>query len=270
MRYNKIGFLGVGNMASALLKGMLQSGDIKPDYINIYDPSGDRMAKFSTYGVRACQSNKDVADNSQYIFLCVKPQVCPEVLQSLQEVDWREKVVVSICAGVTIATIKKYIGNQASVIRAMPNTPLLLGEGMTALACPPDVDTNSFQDIRALFAASGKTVEVDELEISAVTAVSGSGPAYCFKLARAVIEEGIALGLSRETASELFFQTMRGSAAMLAESGKSPSELIDMVTSPKGTTLAASEIFDQNGFEPTTRKAVRACYDRAEELAGNR
>lgn len=264
----KIGFVGAGNMATALLKGILHLGNINKENVYIYDPSAECREQCTTYGVRVCKDNGEVVYNSQYIFLCVKPQVCPSVLEGLRDVDLTGKVLVSICAGVTIQTIRECLGTAVPVVRAMPNTPLLLGEGMTALACPPDVDTDDFKAIRSLFDASGKTVVVKEEELSAVTAVSGSGPAYCFKLARAVVAEGEALGLSYETALSLFCQTMRGSAAMLSDSGKDPTGLIDMVTSPKGTTLAASEVFDANGFEPVTRQAVRACFDRAEELAG--
>ena len=264
----KIGFLGAGNMATALLKGILHLGDINKSNIYIYDPSPERREQCATYGVVLCNDNREVVYNSQYIFLCVKPQICNEVFSQLQGVDFSGKVLVSICAGVTIDAIRSGLGQSLSVVRAMPNTPLLLGEGMTALACPPDVDTGDFDTIRSLFDASGKTVVVKESELSAVTAVSGSGPAYCFKLARAVVEEGTALGLSYETALSLFCQTMRGSAAMLLESGYDPTGLIQMVTSPKGTTLAASEVFDANEFEPVTRRAVRACFDRAQELAG--
>ena len=221
-------------------------------------------------GVRWCESNQEVVNNSLYIFLCVKPQICPSVLKELGSADLSHKVLISICAGITVETIKKELAQSVPVVRAMPNTPLLLGQGMTALACPEDVSPSDFRAIRALFDASGKTVVVEESLLSAVTAVSGSGPAYCFKLARAVMAEGEALGLSAEAALALFSQTMRGSAAMLEQSGKTADELIAMVTSPKGTTLAASEVFDAGEMEPLTRRAVRACFDRAEELAGNR
>lgn len=270
MLKKKIGFIGAGNMATALLKGILHLGDINKKDIYIYDPSVERREEYTTYGVRVCDSNQEVVYNSRYIFLCIKPQVCPSVLETLQEIDFTGKVLVSICAGVTIQTIRDCLKKDIPVVRAMPNTPLLLGEGMTALACPSDVDKSDFETIRSLFDASGNTVVVEERDLSVVTAVSGSGPAYCFKLARAVVAEGEALGLSYETALKLFCQTMRGSAAMLADSGKTPSKLIDMVTSPKGTTLAASEVFDAGEFEPVIRRAVRACFDRAEELAGNK
>ena len=264
----KIGFLGAGNMATALWKGILHLGDINKDDVYIYDPLPEKQEQCTAYGIHVCANNRDVVYNSQYIFLCVKPQVSGDVLAQLRDVDFTGKVLVSICAGVTIETIRTVLGRNIPVVRAMPNTPLLLGEGMTALTCPPDVDTRDFNVIRSLFDASGKTVVVKESDLSAVTAVSGSGPAYCFKLARAVVEEGVALGLFYETALALFSQTMRGSAAMLSGSGCDPTDLINMVTSPKGTTLAASEVFDANEFEPVTRQAVRACFDRAQELAG--
>ena len=255
-------------MATALWKGMLHIGDIKPSDIYIYDPSPDRQTDCACHGLCVCRANRDVVEHSRFLFLCVKPQVVSSVLSELREADWRGKVLVSICAGVSMAALRSLLDRpELPVVRAMPNTPLLLGQGMTALAHDSLVSEEDFAAVRSLFDASGKTVVSGEDQLAAVTAVSGSGPSYCFQLARAVTQEGAALGLSPEVALTLFAQTLRGSAAMLEDSGRDADDLIRMVTSPKGTTLAANEVLQAGNFEPLVRRAVRACFDRAVELA---
>ena len=268
MPIQKFGFIGVGNMASALLQGILDEGNIKPSQIYIYDPFSEKSKCFTKYGVHVADDNLDIAYNCEYIFLCVKPQIVREVLSEIAPAFlYNTKCVVSICAGITIATIQSLLRKGTPVIRVMPNTPLLVGEGMAALAASAEVPEQSLQLVQSLFDSAGKTVLVREEQLSAVTAVSGSGPAYFFKFARAAVEEAAALGLDENTAMALLAQTMVGSAKMLLQSGQTPSELIAMVTSPKGTTLAASEVFDSREYEPTIRLALRACFDRAEELA---
>lgn len=197
----------------------------------------------------------------------MKPQVAPDVLQEIAPYFQNTKCLVSICAGLKIETIKQYLGSTVPVIRTMPNTPMLLGMGMTALAASNEVEEETFRTVEQLFSGSGKTLRVEEGQLSAVTAISGSGPAYFFKFARAAVAQGKELGLSEQDALLLLCQTMAGSAKMLMESGKTADELITMVTSPKGTTLAASESFDRNRFEPIICEAIQACYDRAEELS---
>lgn len=171
-------------------------------------------------------------------------------------------------AGVTVSDIKEAFGN-IHTIRVMPNTPMLVSCGASALVCPDDVPKEIFEPVFKIFEGCGKAAVVTEDKISAVTALSGSGPAYFFKFARAALLEAKELGLSDDVAKTLLFQTIKGSAEMLEKSGRSADELLDMVTSPKGTTLAANQSFDRDDYEGAVKRAMRACFDRAQELASS-
>lgn len=267
------GFVGVGNMASAIIDAISSAGYIKPDDIYIYDPCPEKVERFTKCGMHSCSGSEDIFGTCTYVFLCVKPQVFqanPEQFRckvNTNGINYTE-CIISIMAGVTVASIKETIG-EIPVVRVMPNTPMLLGEGASALVKPDDLDNELFQPIFDIFGVCGKAIIADEEQISAITALSGSGPAYFFKFARAALKEAQAEGIEYNTALALLCQTMRGSAKMLEESGKTADELITMVTSPGGTTLAASQSFDQDDFEGAVARAMKACRDRALELGRN-
>lgn len=267
MNYAKFGFVGVGNMASAIISSILSSEHIKPQQLFVFDPLTEKADSFSSKGVNVCSSCKDVVTSADFIFMCVKPQVFSEVSSQIKEFVTKDKCVVSIMAGIKIEKIKSAFDFLPHVIRIMPNTPLMLGIGASGLCRCDSTTDEEFNIVYNIFSSCGKAIVVNEDEISAVTALSGSGPAYFFKFARAIIEQGVSLGLSEEDCLTLVCQTMRGSAEMLEKSGKTADELITMVTSPKGTTLAANMSFDSNSFEPIVKEAVKACFDRAVELS---
>ena len=265
----RFGFIGVGNMASAIITSILKLDYIKPQLLFVFDPATDKTSHLKSKGVNVCENAKDVVNFADFIFLCVKPQLFIDVASEISQFVSTKKCIVSIMAGVKIETIKGAFNNNPHVIRIMPNTPLMLGEGASGLCrCEKTTDTE-FEIIFDIFSNCGKAIVVDEDDISTVTALSGSGPAYFFKFARAMIDEGIELGLSYEDCLALVCQTMRGSAEMLEKSGKTADDLIKMVTSPNGTTHAANVSFDANSFEPIVKEAVKACYDRAVELSEN-
>ena len=265
----KLGFIGAGNMASAIIKSIINSGYIKSEHLYVYDVIEEKANTFASNGITVCKDLSSLVKMSDFVFLCVKPQSFCDVANVISPYLTIDKCVVSIMAGIKISTIKESLEFNPCVIRIMPNTPLLLSMGASALCRSNDVSDDKFNFVFDIFSRCGKAIETDESKISAVTAISGSGPAYFFKFARAAIEQGVELGLTNEEALTLLCQTMRGSADMLELSKKSADDLITMVTSPKGTTLAANESFDKNSFEPIVKEAIKACYDRAVELSGD-
>ena len=261
----KIGFIGAaGNMASAIISGILKSSYESESNLNLFDISVDKLQNYKSANI--CASVADVVKCSDYIFLAVKPQIIFSVINEIKDEITDKKVLVSIAAGISIDAIKQAVGFDCKVVRVMPNTPLMLSEGASGVAYLPPVEKDEFEYVLGVFKTAGIAVAVDEDKINAVTAVSGSGPAYVFKFAKAIVEGAAELGLDQSVASKLMFQTLIGAATMLKDSGKSPQELIDMVTSPKGTTLAALESFDTDNFDEIVKKAVKACHDRAVEL----
>lgn len=261
----KIGFIGAsGNMASAIISGILKSGYESEKNLNLFDISTDKLKSYKDAVL--CESAADVVKMSDYIFLAVKPQILFSVISEIKNEITDKKVLVSIAAGISIDSIKQAVGFDCKVVRVMPNTPLMLSEGASGVAFLPPVEKSEFEYVLGAFKTAGIAVAVDEDKINAVTAVSGSGPAYVFKFAKAVVDGAAELGLDEDVASALMFQTLIGAATMLKDSGKTPQELIDMVTSPKGTTLAALESFDADNFDEIVKKAVKACHDRAVEL----
>ena len=261
----KIGFIGAsGNIASAIIGGIIKSGYEKDCNLNLFDINNEKLKKYENAVI--CESSVDVVEKSDYIFLAVKPQIIFSVLDEIKGAVRNDKVLVSVAAGVSIDSIKKAIGFDCKVIRVMPNTPLMLSQGASGVSCKAPVTSEEFDFVLGVFKTAGIAIKCNESEINAVTSVSGSGPAYVFKFAKAVIDEATQLGLPENSAAELMYQTLIGAAVMLRDSGMTPDELIKMVTSPKGTTLAALESFDSNNFDNTVKQAVRACFDRAEEL----
>lgn len=263
-----IGFIGAGNMASAIIETVYNTGYIKPENIYIYDTDREKIDRFAKCGMISCGSAAEVFERAGYVFLCIKPQVFRQNSAEYKGLANNTNCIVSIMAGVTVSDIKEAFGN-IHTIRVMPNTPMLVSCGASALVCPDDVPKEIFEPVFKIFEGCGKAAVVTEDKISAVTALSGSGPAYFFKFARAALLEAKELGLSDDVAKTLLFQTIKGSAEMLEKSGRSADELLDMVTSPKGTTLAANQSFDRDDYEGAVKRAMRACFDRAQELASS-
>ena len=262
---NELGVIGAGNMAEAIVRGILNAGVLKASQIVASDLSQARRDLFSNQLKIATSEKPNVA--AKVILLSVKPQQMSAVLGLIRSSAQPDTLFISIAAGVRSETIESALGG-AIVVRAMPNTPMLVGTGMTAICRGSKATAEHLATARRLFECAGKVVEVDESQMEAVTAVSGSGPAYVFYLAEQMISSGVALGLSAEQAKTLALQTIAGAGQMLITSADEPAELRRKVTSPGGTTQAAIETLDELHVPMAIERAITAASERGKELGG--
>lgn len=268
----KVGFLGGGNMAEALMKGLIQAKLVSPSNIIASDViSARRKYITSTLKVKTTEDNQEVIKNSGVIFIAVKPNVVDPLLSEVGESIKPSHLVISIAAGITTAKIEKKLLPNVPVIRVMPNTPALVLEGASALAGGTSAKTEHLKMARILLGAVSKVVTLPESLLDAVTGLSGSGPAYVFQFIESLADGGIKGGLSRETALLLATQTVYGSAKMLLETKEHPASLRDKVTSPGGTTIAGLHALESGKFRATVMNAVSAAAHRSKELSsGNK
>lgn len=266
MKEPKIGFIGVGNIASAIIGGVTRSGYIKHSNIYIYDVNIDKFQPMSYTGVNLAQSACDLVKFCDYIFLTVKPQVYGDVLNEVKKQVTSSKCLIDVGAGITINFVKETVGKDCKVIRVMPNTPLLYGEGATALVKEAPVSDSEFEFIKGAFDSCGKTFVVKESDMDAVTAVSGSSPAFVFRFVRELIKSAVDAGMDENTAKNLVTCAIRGSALMASVSPLGLNELIKMVASPNGTTEAGLKAMDENGFDNAVYSAAEAARKRSVEL----
>lgn len=263
----RVGFIGGGNMAGAMIGGIAKSGVFPCGRISVYDRHREKMESLKTkYGVETERSEQELAAASDIVFLAVKPQNFPEVLQKVRPAVDARKVFVSIAAGITSARISDGLGCRCPVIRAMPNAPLLIGKGATAVCRTGNVPDDRFELVRSFFASCGIVEVLPEEQMDAVISVSGSSPAYIYLLAKAMADSAVAQGMNGKTALALICQTLEGSAGMLRISGASPETLVDMVSSKGGTTIEAVRVLKDGGFEGLVDAAMLACTKRAKEL----
>ena len=264
-----LAFIGAGNMARSLIGGLVSRGT-PPESILVSEPVETlRDAIARDFGVQVCADNAAIARDAGTWVFAVKPQVLRDVCESLAPIAQQVRpLIVSVAAGITTTQLDRWLGGGLPVVRAMPNTPALLGAGVTGLFANARVDEAQRVRTNQLLAAAGKTVWLDdEARMDAVTAVSGSGPAYVFLLAEALQAAGEAEGLPHEAARTLALQTILGAGRMLTESDVEPAELRRRVTSPNGTTHAAIETFEAGGFRALVRDAVHAAALRGKELS---
>jgi pyrroline-5-carboxylate reductase len=262
-----IAFLGAGNMAEALVKGLLRAGVAAPGEILCTDRRPERGPELvGAYGVRFTKSNVEAAREAGIVVLSVKPQVMNKLLDEIAPALDASKLVISIAAGVPIAAIERKVGHGVRIVRTMPNTPALVGAGATALSPGEHATEADLAQARALFEAVGKAVVVDEVLLDAVTGLSGSGPAYIFLIIEALSDAGVKVGLARATSQELAAQTVLGSAKLLLETGEHPGRLKDQVTSPGGTAIAGLHTLEAGGLRTTLMNAVEAATRRSHEL----
>ena len=262
-----IAFLGAGNMAEALVKGLLRAGVADPQEILCADRRAERGPELTQrYGVRFGQNNVAAVREAGIVLLSVKPQVMNKLLDEIAPALDASKLVISIAAGVPIAAIERKVGHGVRIVRTMPNTPALVGAGATALAAGEHATEADLQQAKALFDAVGKTVIVDEPLLDAVTGLSGSGPAYVFLVIEALSDAGVKVGLARQQSQDLAAQTVLGSAKLLLETGEHPGRLKDQVTSPGGTAIAGLHTLEAGGLRTTLMNAVESATRRAHEL----
>lgn len=267
MSKTRIAFIGAGNMASSLIGGLRAKG-LDAAQIRASDPGAETRAKVTAeHGIEVFADNSQAIDGADVIVIAVKPQAMKAVCQDLRAHLKPHQLLVSIAAGITCASLLSWLGKQP-LVRCMPNTPALLGKGVSGLFATPDVTAEQRQQADELLSAVGIVVWVEaEAQIDAVTAVSGSGPAYFFLLIEAMTDAGVKLGLPREVAEQLAEQTALGAAHMAVNSDADAGELRRRVTSPAGTTEAAIKSFQADGFTAMVEKALSAAAHRSAEMA---
>ena len=262
----KIGFIGAGNMATAIIKGLIAQTDGKADYINVFDTDKEKCSIMQDMGVIICASGIDTMNNSDIIVLAVKPQNYADVLNDLAKEVSSQKTFVSIAAGISIDYVQSLLGCKCPVVRVMPNTPLLLKKGASAL-CPSDnIDEEDKEIIYNMFAGSGVCEYITEDHMNEIISVNGSSPAYIYLFAKAMADYAQKQGIDYDKAMNLICATLEGSAAMLRSSGDSADTLIEKVSSKGGTTIAALDKLREHNFYEAIQDAMDACTKRAEEL----
>jgi len=262
----KFGVIGAGNMGTAIIRGAVESGALEAKDIVAYDPDRKREQVLALeFGILCSQDNR-MPGACPYVLLSVKPQVIDTVLEEIEPVVREDATVISIVAGVPTEHIDKKLGGKGRIIRAMPNTPMLVGAGVAAVAAGPRARNEDVHWAQRLFAASGLAVVMEESLLDAVTGLSGSGPAYLFYLIEAMTEAGVAEGIDPDVAEMLATQTCIGAGKLLAKTRKPPQDLRAMVTTPGGTTEAAIGHMEKNHVRKTIVEAISMATQRSREL----
>ena len=263
----KIGFIGGGNMGGAIVGGILKAKIVPPSDIIVTDKNEAAIEKLSAeYGVATDINNLPAAGHVDILFLCVKPQFLYSVIDEIKERVPENTVIVSIAAGQSIEAIENAFGRKIKLVRVMPNTPALVGEGMAALVPNENVNDNELKSIVEIFNSFGKCEVVSENLMDAVTAVSGSSPAYVFMMIEAMADAAVMGGMPRSQAYTFAAQSVLGSAKMVLETCKHPGELKDMVCSPAGTTIAAVAALEKDGFRNAIIDAMNECMKKSSQL----
>ncbi len=262
----KYGFIGMGNMGYAMMQSLLKTTD-KAEII-FADHNQKRVRQvYSDTGVVFADSNAECAAKAKYLILAVKPQFFDAVAKNIVDIVKPNQVVVSIIAGLTLDTLQSKLGVGIRIVRAMPNTPALIGEGMTGVTYEEGMFTpDEEEDIQNIFRSFGKMQRVEERLMSAVTCASGSSPAYVYMFIEALADSAVKYGMPRDMAYTFVAQTVQGAARMVLETGEHPGKLKDMVCSPAGTTIAGVAALEEAGFRNAVIKATDACYARTEAL----
>lgn len=265
--YMKIGFIGAGNMGSAIIKGIVNSSMSSEAELFAFDTFNDKLLALSEIGVTAMESAFDVAKKCKYVFLAIKPQQFGDVLPCIKDAVTDETVIVSIAAGITSEYIRSETIPNAKVVLVMPNTPLLLGTGATALSKNDSVSDEEFSVVRQIFDSCGITAVIAPDKMKEIIAINGSSPAFIYLFAKGFVEYAESQNIDGNTALSLFAQTLIGSAKMLTDSGMTVDELIRMVSSPGGTTLAGLDALYEGKLTDIVADACDRCTKRAYELS---
>jgi pyrroline-5-carboxylate reductase len=266
---SRIAFIGAGNMAEALVKGLVSAG-VPADRITVTDPLETRLDEFRrSFGVQGSSSNVSAVAGADVVVLAVKPQILQGVLEEIRGHVGESALIVSIAAGIRTERIEQTLGGSARVVRVMPNTPALVGEGISAISGGRRATAADLDLAGELLGAVGRVVRVDEKHMDAVTAVSGSGPAYVFYLMEAMLAAARKLELDAGVARRLVYQTVAGAAKLAAGSDVGPEALRERVTSKGGTTAAAIAVLEERGVRAALEAAVAAAHRRSRELSGS-
>jgi pyrroline-5-carboxylate reductase len=267
MKGKKIAIIGGGKMGEVIASGIISASLTQPGKVTVTDIVPERLAHLKgKYSVATQEDNRKAVREADIVILAVKPQGMGDVLKEIADVIDRKKLVISIAAGISIGFIAERLKKGVPIVRVMPNTPALVGEGAAALAAGESASGADLATARTIFDALGLTVVVKEDLMDAVTGLSGSGPAYAFIIIDALSDGGVLMGLPRDVALKLAAQTLLGAAKLFLEGGKHPGELRDMVTSPGGTTIAGIHALERGGLRSALLHAVEAATLRSKEL----
>ena len=264
MEISSLGFIGAGNMNTAILQGVLRAGAIPREQIWLSNRHKEKLEPFSGTGIHTTLDNREVVLHTDVVVIGVKPQMFGDVLPGIAPLA-AGKCIVSIAAGISSAALREALPG-ATVVRAMPNTPLMVGCGATAVARSEGVGDGLLQAVAELFRASGEVAVIEERDMDDIINVNGSSPAWFFRMADVMVRRAVSAGIDRDVALRLTAKTMEGSARLLLESGKSPEELCRQVCSPGGTTLASLSAFEDRDFDGLMLDAMERCTKRSKEL----
>jgi pyrroline-5-carboxylate reductase len=263
----KLGIIGAGNMASAIVKGIIKSKIYDKSEIIISDISKERRKKIDNeFGIKTTAENDEVFGKSDVIIFAVKPQYFLSSIENINKQNLNNKLIISIMAGISIEKISKALMGDVQVVRIMPNTPALVNEAMSVICFAENVSDENKRLVVGIFDGIGKSKISEESKIDAVTAISGSSPAYIFIMIEAMADAGVLLGLSRDDAYFLASQTIMGSAKLFLETNTHPAKLKDMVCSPGGTTIEAVRVLEQKGFRSALIEAMIACDKKSKDM----
>ncbi len=264
----KIGFIGAGNMAGAIIGGIIKSNLVESQNVIASAKTMTNLNKLKDeYNINVTLDAREVVKNSDIVFMAVKPNIFDGVLESVKDLIGDEKIVVSIAAGKSISSIENIIGDDKKIIRTMPNTPALVNEGMSALCPNKNIEDEELKIVKGIFDSFGKSEVVGEYLIDSVIGVSGSSPAYVFMFIEAMADAAVVGGMPRKQAYNFAAQSVLGAAKMVIESGKHPGELKDMVCSPGGTTIEAVKVLENEGMRSSVINAVCACIEKSKEMS---
>lgn len=263
----KLGFIGCGNMASAMIKGILNQGLVAKENITASAASQKTVDKVKNeFGITMTLDNKEVTKNADVLVFAIKPIFLEQVIKEVKDVVSKDTIILSIVAGKSLDTIANLFDQDLKVVRAMPNTPALVSAGVTAVCSNDQVSSEDLEKVNQLLESLGLVEVIPERLMDAVVAVSGSAPAYMFMFLEAMADAAVLQGMPRQQAYRFAAQTMMGSAKLMLETGKHPGELKDMVCSPAGTTIEAVRVLEEKGLRSAVIEAMKACADKCHQL----
>ena len=263
----KIGFIGTGNMGSALIKGYVGQNNSNKNNVYAYDALAEKLEALAhEHGIHSCDSIQGIVENCDIIILAVKPDIYESVLEKMGPTIERRHILVSIAAGISISYIESFFKTPVKVVRTMPNTPALVNEGITALSRNINLLEDEFIKVKDIFSAVGKTEIIEEKLMDVIPGVSGSSPAYVYMFIEALADGAVLQGMPRNQAYQFAAQSVLGAAKMVLETSKHPGELKDMVCSPGGTTIEAVASLERNGMRNAIIEAVNICTDKSKKM----
>lgn len=266
MSGKKIGFIGAGNMATAMINGILKNKAKSAEELLVFDPDTEKVKLMEEKGIKGAKSGAELTAEADIIVLAVKPQNYDEVLSEIKTAVSEEKVFVTIAAGISIEYVQKGLEKACPMVRVMPNTPLLLGKGATAVCRSENISDEDFEEVYKIFSLSGDVELLPESQMNTIIAVNGSSPAYIYLFAKSMVDYAVSVGIDAGTALKLVCKTFEGSAEMLRSSGDTPEKLIEKVSSKGGTTIEAMKVLNDREVPKAIFDAMAACTKRAEEL----